>query len=190
MSEPKIERDPRELAPGAVRFLARVGLLLMAWNAVEHWMRLFVSRHTGNTWETFCATGERSKKDGPLKARMEKAATAFADAEARDAVLHFTEAFDRLREHRNRIVHRIRYAFEQQGVGRGMLMDADRVSISHEQISEQEVAALADECWTFDEFARQICVVFDDNGDRREPGSATPTKPSLPMRFADPRVTI
>lgn len=173
------------LSKASVAILARVGNLVMAWNAVERWMRQFVSRHSGDTWDAVLAATER--KGGQLTDRVDVATKQFKSTDAREHVLHFAEAFDRLRQHRNKIVHRLFATIDRpDGTAWGLLTDVNRQGISADHVAEPEIIELVNKCWVFEDYARQIMTRIDKDGAVAN-GETMPPKPTLPPVFKEIR---
>ena len=101
--------------------------------------------------------------------------------------MHFTEAFDRLREHRNRIIHRLKFVVEVPGrPPTAVFYGVDRQGVSHDHLTDGEIAALVNICWAFEDYARRVMVATEDDGTMKA-GESLPERPELPTRYVETR---
>lgn len=165
--------DPGRQTFGAagISVLAGVGNIVLVWNELEHQMQILVSWFSGNTWETFVST-TKFHRDGSLATRMEKLA-AVASAEAKPHMLQFAEGFDRLREHRNRVVHHFRHVVEGT-TPRMILQSAGAKGHTFGELTVPDVVQLVHHFISWSEFGRQIMLRY----------TASPPPPPLPPLVA------
>lgn len=185
MSDPSASKSPgrRHFTQLGVNALASVGNVVLVWNELEHQMQILVSWFSGNTWETFVST-TRFHRDGSLATRLEKLSGA-PRPDAHDAIIQFARGFDRLREHRNRLVHHFRHVIEGATEAKVILHAAGAKGVAFSELTIAEMMDLVGYTIDWGEFGRQIMMRYTVT-----PGSPSPTLPPLDLPALPPAVQM